>query len=540
MEQKEKLPKYRVTVDVDGMAGEHDLFREMDGEDVKPSLKRVEQGGDYRLSDLTITSMDMCNRQLKAKYMGYGVVRLYREYEDAGTEIEVDSDDTTVAIVAVPSYLSPTEVLAFLGESITKDVSHFRMIKSENPNRFMVLMKFRSHETARSFQEQFNEIPFSSIEAECCHIIFVKSVMFRPLNVPNISGIPYLLEDPFTLQVQKSSKEPEGFQNSVVKELPTCPVCLERMDSDITGLVTISCQHTFHCNCLSKWRDDTCPVCRYSNLSLGSLKKSSQEEAQHCSTCGSTQNLWICLICGNIGCGRYDKKHAIEHYERESHCFAMDIATQRVWDYAGDNYVHRLLQNESDGKLVELPSSSTSCSEATKSKNRDYSIEYSNVLLSQLESQREYYESRLAEAADVTSKALEERDSEARKLKSFESSMEELIQQLDELKIQLEKQAQANTLELESISKAKTEANTHMKKWKDEQLITDGLSKNLDSVKEENERLKSENLDLQEQVKDLMFFLESQEKFKNASDEVKNGTIVMQQYPQRRSRKNKR
>ena len=42
------------------------------------------------------------------------------------------------------------------------------------------------------------------------------------------------------------------------------------------------------------------------------------------------------------------------HFEETSHCFAMDVKTQRVWDYAGDNYVHRLVQNEVDGKLVEV------------------------------------------------------------------------------------------------------------------------------------------------------------------------------------------
>lgn len=32
------------------------------------------------------------------------------------------------------------------------------------------------------------------------------------------------------------------------------------------------------------------------------------------------------------------------------------METQRVWDYAGDNYVHRLIQSKTDGKLVELNS----------------------------------------------------------------------------------------------------------------------------------------------------------------------------------------
>ena len=30
------------------------------------------------------------------------------------------------------------------------------------------------------------------------------------------------------------------------------------------------------------------------------------------------------------------------------------METRRVWDYAGDNYVHRLIQSKTDGKLVAL------------------------------------------------------------------------------------------------------------------------------------------------------------------------------------------
>lgn len=34
---------------------------------------------------------------------------------------------------------------------------------------------------------------------------------------------------------------------------------------------------------------------------------------------------------------------------------SMELQSQRVWDYVGDGYVHRLIQNARDGKLVELP-----------------------------------------------------------------------------------------------------------------------------------------------------------------------------------------
>ena len=42
------------------------------------------------------------------------------------------------------------------------------------------------------------------------------------------------------------------------------------------------------------------------------------------------------------------------HFQQTSHTFALQIGGQRVWDYAGDNYVHRLIQSKSDGKVVEF------------------------------------------------------------------------------------------------------------------------------------------------------------------------------------------
>ena len=36
-------------------------------------------------------------------------------------------------------------------------------------------------------------------------------------------------------------------------ELPSCPVCLDRLDQDVSGVVTTICSHSFHASCLSKW-----------------------------------------------------------------------------------------------------------------------------------------------------------------------------------------------------------------------------------------------------------------------------------------------
>ena len=51
---------------------------------------------------------------------------------------------------------------------------------------------------------------------------------------------------------------------------------------------------------------------------------------------------------------RYEGGHAYGHFERTNHTYSMDVEQRCVWDYIGDNYVHRLIQNKADGKLVAV------------------------------------------------------------------------------------------------------------------------------------------------------------------------------------------
>lgn len=60
-----------------------------------------------------------------------------------------------------------------------------------------------------------------------------------------------------------------------------------------------------------------------------------------CYKCGMRETLWVCLICGTIGCGRYSQKHAGEHYRETGHSLFLELVTQRIWDYESDSFVHR-------------------------------------------------------------------------------------------------------------------------------------------------------------------------------------------------------
>ncbi|PIA64218.1 hypothetical protein AQUCO_00100003v1 [Aquilegia coerulea] len=189
----------------------------------------------------------------------------------------------------------------------------------------------------------------------------------------------------------------------------------ERLDQDLGGILTTICNHSFHCSCISKWTDSSCPVCRYCQQ---------QPESSTCFVCETSENLWICVICGFVGCGRYKEGHAIRHWKETQHCYSLELDTQRVWNYVEDNYVHRLIQSKTDGKLVELNSRCIpgddncgicGCSAdfgisetLLDSKVEAIVNEYNDLLRSQLESQKIYFESLLLEAREETEKEISE------------------------------------------------------------------------------------------------------------------------------------
>ena len=224
-----------------------------------------------------------------------------------------------------------------------------------------------------------------------------------------------------------------------------------------SAIFTTVCNHTFHMHCLLQWEDAPCPVCRFDHAGLN-------ETLSQCHICRSTDRVYVCLICGvascshgtkvfnegidndqgyqsdlgnpmkekvnksrdsllemsaNTDCGVYSKDsadssgfdalssgHAKQHYDETLHAYAVDTTTQHVWDFAGQGFVHRLIQNV-DGKIVEVsdPANTTSQErslvpgltdaeegEIIHRKLEGYANEYNNLLKDQLEQQRRYFE----------------------------------------------------------------------------------------------------------------------------------------------------
>ena len=51
---------------------------------------------------------------------------------------------------------------------------------------------------------------------------------------------------------------------------------------------------------------------------------------------------------------RYKEGHAIRHWKDAHHSYSLDLEKQQVWDYVGDNFVHRLNQSKADDKLAMM------------------------------------------------------------------------------------------------------------------------------------------------------------------------------------------
>lgn len=259
------------------------------------------RSGAQKSADVTTASFEPILESSVA--LSAGIIHLYKErlnessfvFPSAAPDPRVSVEQPILGILAVPSYMSPKDLLNFLGP-LSEHILHLRILRDATPNRYMVVLKMKGKEAAASLLEELNGVKYHSLEPETCHIVRVSHVQVHhqgsellddsstsvPSSVPSLSML---------------KKSPSLY----LTELPNCPVCLERMDAAVTGLLTIICTHTFHCHCIAKWGDGSCPVCRYS--SSKDVADSGKESA--CGVCGTELDLWICLICGIVGCGRY-------------------------------------------------------------------------------------------------------------------------------------------------------------------------------------------------------------------------------------------
>lgn len=277
-------------------------------------------------------------------------------------------------------------------------------------------------------------------------------------------------------------------------------------DNRVSILTTV-CNHSFHLDCLLQWQDSPCPVCRYDHSGLNETLSQCHVcgTTRHnyvCLICGVVSCCDGDSVCNNSNtihasstsatmalsrttaeaiaarrtipcvaeCRSEDStmdvsiaesssslvqhnhhhrimasSHARAHYDETLHAYALNTETQHVWDFAGQGYVHRLLQNKDDGKIVEIndPRNTTSHErslspglteaqegEVVHRKLEGFASQYYTLLKSQLEQQRIFYEGRLEEIRREYSDSRKERVSTTDLISALKQERHQLSQRL--------------------------------------------------------------------------------------------------------------
>ena len=371
------------------------------------------------------------------------------------------SVEHAVAMIGVPPEHVPEQVLN-LTRAHRPWIRHVRiMIADEEENersskqqqqqpdrRYLILFEMESEEAAEEIVLDLHGQPYTSLDMmSCCslfHVVALQGHDGISLQSPLFASTPQTS----TATTKNSNSHNEGDFN--------CAVCLEQNTSSV---LTTVCNHSFHMDCILQCQDSPCPVCRYDHAGLN-------ETLSQCNVCGSTGDNYVCLICGVVSCCRplesataslqstsspialqpsfpsnrttsscvpaVDEQHddgellqsqqpptqnlslpshARQHYDETLHAYALDTETQHVFDFAGQGYVDRLLQNKEDGKLVEIADPSAQTEERSQNpglsetqeqqvvhqKLEGMATSYYTLLKSQLEQQRVFYEGRLEE-----------------------------------------------------------------------------------------------------------------------------------------------
>lgn len=401
----------------------------------------------------------------------------------------------TVCILAIPSTMTVRDVIQFLNPSM-QDIENTRIVREVNhDSTYIVLLSFRDQNSAKQFYLNYDGVPFNSMEDHTCRLIYV-------------TRVETFAEDP-----------------SKTEEASNCAVCLDRMYPDVESIVTILCNHSFHAHCLSKWVDTSCPVCRYCQTPE-CLVESKCMDCAH-----EGESLWMCIICGYIACGRYINGHAYEHFTQTQHTYAMQLTDNQVWDYAGDNYVHRLLANKTDGKPVEVEGADAY--RQAEEKVEGVQLEYTYLLTQQLESQRKYYERLMRESEKQSQKEIASLKSHHKtateELNDAKEKNKQLIKDYSSLEKKLKK-TQANLTKAQSSLIEEEQLNISLS------LNQEQFKQKLCKLEKELAERKNKIVELEEQQRDLMFFVEARGKIENSinehelsQSEMDDSQIIIQQ-----------
>lgn len=294
--------------------------------------------------------------------------------------------------------------------------------------------------------------------------------------------------------------------------------------------------------------------------------------------CNLCENIWLCLVCSHAGCGRYTKQHAEMHFRQTRHPFALELVTGRIWDYAHDTFVHLQGQEfEGDDVSAIFPEDAAATSQQQHQQQQSPShalfarprrvnrrvhaphgldrdvhrkitsvqSEYEQLLESQLEAQRLFFEKLLAQE---TVRALELALCGAAAVRpggsvlrspsggpgqaEAETEAEQVLAAIEQRKLDISAlEAQHSDLlaelrEVEGESRKLRKANETL--IREQKSLKDREAELQQRAAQVNKKAEERTADLKQQVADISFYLSTRKQIQADRPEVAGGSLIVQ------------
>lgn len=406
-----------------------------------------------------------------------GGVRLFR-YNECKARDTINS--RVLCILAVPSSVDDDSFWSFVETTCTvlstcpersSGIVSIRLIHdpSWTQGRSMVVLQFATQDATESFFMGHNNRRFTYSAPEECQIVYLASVVFVPPHCSSSSSSSASCYKDFT-----------PIDGSSLIELPTCPVCMDRLDPDVSGLLCTPCNRSFYMDTRTEWIDNVCPVC-------SCIASHAQKGVNiKCHECGTTKDLWVCLVCGHTGCGRGSGSHALEHFSASKHTFCYDLEKKRIWDYTSDKYVHKIPFQDDDDSCVSNSNSSSVRGRVPAEVPENSKVIDAEVSLSRMfDRQKHLLEGEMRKTKQGLDKEREAEEARVRELEALvrdaEAALEEESRECERLERLLEANAKKRAAADNTI-KGLRDRVTNMKKAEAEaQKVVGDLTKDRDS-----------------------------------------------------------
>jgi ubiquitin carboxyl-terminal hydrolase 5/13 len=92
-------------------------------------------------------------------------------------------------------------------------------------------------------------------------------------------------------------------------------------------------QSAFNDSTVQEWELELASCAHTKNLDQSTSSRIADKSMAHCGDCDLKQNLWLCMACGHLGCGRknYDgtggNNHAVDHAKSSHHPVVCKLGT---------------------------------------------------------------------------------------------------------------------------------------------------------------------------------------------------------------------